>query len=157
MNEIYMKEALLEAKKAMDIEEVPIGAVIVKNGEIIARAHNLRELSKDPTSHAEVLAIRKASEILGGWRLTGCDLYVTVEPCPMCAGAIMLSRIDRLIIGTMDPKGGAVGSILNIVEDERFNHYTEVIRGVLKEECAGMMKMFFKKLRRRNKNPKEKL
>lgn len=149
MNEIYMKEALLEAKKAMEIEEVPIGAVIVKNGEIIARAHNLRETSKDPTSHAEILAIRKAAEALGGWRLTGCDLYVTVEPCPMCAGAIMLSRIDRLIIGTMDPKGGAVGSILNIVEDDRFNHQTEVIRGVLKEECAGMMKEFFRYLRRK--------
>ncbi|MCT4605660.1 MAG: tRNA adenosine(34) deaminase TadA [Marinisporobacter sp.] len=149
MNEIYMKEALLEAKKAMEIEEVPIGAVIVKNGKIIARAHNLRETSKDPTSHAEILAIRKASEAVGGWRLTGCDLYVTVEPCPMCAGAIMLSRMDRLIIGTMDPKGGAVGSILNIVEDERFNHQTEVIRGVLKEECAGMMKEFFRYLRRK--------
>ncbi|QZY54905.1 tRNA adenosine(34) deaminase TadA [Crassaminicella profunda] len=149
MKEIYMQQALLEAKKAMEIEEVPIGAVIVRKGEIIARAHNLRETSKDPTSHAEILAIRKASEVLGGWRLTGCDLYVTVEPCPMCAGAIMLSRIDRLVIGTMDPKGGAVGSILNIVEDERFNHQTEVIRGIMQEECATMMKEFFRKLRKR--------
>ncbi|QXM07078.1 tRNA adenosine(34) deaminase TadA [Crassaminicella indica] len=149
MERIYMKEALIEAKKAMEIEEVPIGAVIVKDGNIIARAHNLRERSKDPTSHAEILAIREASKALGGWRLIGCDLYVTVEPCPMCAGAIMLSRIDRLIIGTMDPKGGAAGSILNIVEDERFNHQTEVIRGVMQEECAAVMKEFFRNLRKR--------
>ncbi|QEK13539.1 nucleoside deaminase [Crassaminicella thermophila] len=147
-----MKEALIEAQKAMQLEEVPIGAVIVKNGEIIARAHNLRETEKDPTAHAEILAIRKASQVLGGWRLMGCDLYVTVEPCPMCAGAIMLARIDRLIIGTMDPKGGAAGSILNIPENDKFNHKTEVVRGILQEECSAIMKEFFKLLRSKKKS-----
>ncbi|TCO77432.1 tRNA adenosine(34) deaminase TadA [Marinisporobacter balticus] len=147
MGKNYMKQALIEAQKAMELEEVPIGAVIVKNGEIIARAHNLRETDKDPTAHAELLAIRKASQFLGGWRLTGCTLYVTVEPCPMCAGAIMLSRIDKLVIGTMDPKGGAAGSLLNIPEDDRLNHQTEVVRGVLQEECANIMKVFFRRLR----------
>lgn len=149
MLETYMKEALKEAQKAKELKEVPIGAVIVKDGEIIARAHNLRETGKDPTAHAEVLAIKKASEVLGGWRLMGCDMYVTVEPCPMCAGAIMLSRIEKLVIGTMDPKGGAAGSILNIPEDDRFNHTTEVVRGILQEECSGIMKQFFKFLRSR--------
>lgn len=149
MKEAYMKEALEEAQKAMKLEEVPIGAVIVKNGEIIGRGHNLRETAKDPTAHAEILAIRQAAKVLGGWRLMGCELYVTVEPCPMCAGAIMLARIDRLIIGAMDQKGGAAGSLLNIPEDQRFNHTTEVVRGVLEEECAAMMKEFFKKLRNR--------
>ncbi|MBF8982831.1 nucleoside deaminase [Lutibacter sp. B2] len=149
MLEYYMKEALKEAEKAKALKEVPIGAVIVKNGEIIARAHNLRETDKDPTAHAEVLAIKKASKVLGGWRLMGCEMYVTVEPCPMCAGAIMLSRIEKLVIGTMDPKGGAAGSILNIPEDDRFNHTTEVVRGILQEECSGIMKEFFKVLRSR--------
>ncbi|WP_148808037.1 tRNA adenosine(34) deaminase TadA [Crassaminicella thermophila] len=152
MEQTYMKEALIEAQKAMQLEEVPIGAVIVKNGEIIARAHNLRETEKDPTAHAEILAIRKASQVLGGWRLMGCDLYVTVEPCPMCAGAIMLARIDRLIIGTMDPKGGAAGSILNIPENDKFNHKTEVVRGILQEECSAIMKEFFKLLRSKKKS-----
>ncbi|WZL73312.1 tRNA adenosine(34) deaminase TadA [Clostridiaceae bacterium 35-E11] len=147
MKETYMREALIEAQKAMVLEEVPIGAVIVKNGEIIGRGHNLRETTKDPTAHAEILAIRQAAEVLGGWRLMSCELYVTIEPCPMCAGAIMLARIDRLIIGAMDQKGGAAGSLLNIPEDQRFNHTTEVERGVLEEECVSMMKTFFRKLR----------
>ncbi|WP_129600675.1 tRNA adenosine(34) deaminase TadA [Anaerophilus nitritogenes] len=147
MIEKYMREALREAKKAMELEEVPIGAVIVKDGQIIARAHNLRETFKDPIAHAEILAIQKAAKFLGGWRLSGCDLYVTVEPCPMCAGAIILSRIDTLVIGTMDPKGGGAGSLFNIPEDNRLNHQTKVIRGILKNECAQLMKDFFKYLR----------
>lgn len=147
MEAYFMKEALQEAEKAKSIGEVPIGAVIVKNDEIIARAHNLREIDKDPTAHAEMLAIKKASEVVGGWRLSGCDLYVTIEPCPMCAGAIMLSRIDRLIIGAMDKKGGAAGSILNIPEDDRFNHVTKVVKGVLEDQCSLIMKEFFRELR----------
>ncbi|SHJ59346.1 tRNA(adenine34) deaminase [Geosporobacter subterraneus DSM 17957] len=148
MDEFFMQEALKEAAKAMERKEVPIGAVVVKDGVVIARGYNLRETAKDPTAHAEILAIREASQVLGGWRLHGCDLYVTIEPCPMCAGAIMMARIDRLIIGAMDPKAGAAGSLLNIPEDERFNHQTEIIQGVLEEECAGIMKAFFKELRK---------
>ena len=140
-------EALKEAKKAFELGEIPIGAVIVKDEEIIARGHNLREVTKDPTAHAEIIAIRRASEVLGGWRLTNCDLYVTIEPCPMCAGAIMMSRINKLFIGSMDPKGGAAGSLYNIVNDDRLNHRTEIIYDVLRDECSSIMKEFFKKLR----------
>ena len=147
MQEYYMKQALLEAQKAMEIMEVPIGAVVVKDDEIIGRGYNLRETSKDPTAHAEILAIRQASQAIGGWRLSDCDLYVTIEPCPMCAGAILLSRIRTLVIGAMDAKGGAAGSLLNIPEDERFNHKTEIITGVLEEECSYIMKQFFRELR----------
>jgi tRNA(adenine34) deaminase len=147
VKEYYMREALKEAQKAMELKEVPIGAVVVHGDKIIARAHNLRETSKDPTAHAEILAIRQASQVLGGWRLFNCDLYVTIEPCPMCAGAIMLSRIKTLIIGAMDKKGGAAGSLLNIPQDERFNHRTEIISGVLEEECSSIMKEFFRELR----------
>ncbi len=142
-----MMEALKEAKKAFELGEIPIGAVIVKDEEIIARGHNLREVTKDPTAHAEIIAIRRASEVLGGWRLTNCDLYVTIEPCPMCAGAIMMSRINKLFIGSMDPKGGAAGSLYNIVNDDRLNHRTEIIYDVLRDECSSIMKEFFKKLR----------
>lgn len=149
MNEFFMQEALKEAAKAMELKEVPIGAVVVKDGEIIARGYNLRETSKDPTAHAEIIAIREAARVLGGWRLHGCDLYVTIEPCPMCAGAILMARIDRLIVGAMDPKAGAAGSLLNIPEDERFNHQTEVVSGVLEEACSEMMKSFFRELRKR--------
>lgn len=150
MQEYYMREALIEAQKAMDLKEVPIGAVIVYDDKIIARAHNLRETAKDPTAHAEILAIRQASQVLGGWRLPNCDLYVTIEPCPMCAGAVMLARIRKLIIGAMDKKGGAAGSLLNIPGDDRFNHNTEIITGVLEEECASIMKEFFKELRNKS-------
>jgi tRNA(adenine34) deaminase len=144
----FMGEALDEAQKAFDLKEVPIGAVVVKDGVIVGRGHNLRETAKDPTAHAEMIAIREASKTLGGWRLMDCDLYVTIEPCPMCAGAVMLSRIKRLIIGAMDPKGGAVGSLLSIPEDERFNHQTEIIRGIREEECSGIMKDFFREIRK---------
>ncbi len=149
MKEFYMKEALKEAKKAFELNEIPIGAVIVKDNEIIARGHNLRESTKDPTAHAEILAIRKASAVLGGWRLTTCDLYVTIEPCPMCAGAIIMARINKLFIGSMDFKGGAAGSLYNIVNDDRLNHRTEVVYNVLNNECSNIIKEFFKKLRER--------
>ena len=129
--------------------EVPIGAVIVRGDEIIAAAHNLVETSKDPTAHAEMLAIRQAAERLGGWRLTGCHMYVTVEPCSMCAGAIVWARIEKLFIGTDDPKGGACGSIFNSPQEQKLNHYTEIETGLLREECSEIMKTFFKKLRDR--------
>lgn len=142
-----MEEALQEARKAAAEGEVPIGAVIVREGEIIARAHNQTEQDKDPTAHAEMLAIRKAAEYLGGWRLIGCSMFVTTEPCSMCAGAIVWSRIEKLYIGTMDPKAGACGSLMNIPQDSRLNHYVEIETGLMREECAGLMKDFFRKLR----------
>jgi len=147
MNEFFMKKALEEARKAFDKDEVPVGAVIVRNGEIIAAAHNCRELSKDATAHAEILAIREACEVLGGWRLIGCDMYVTLEPCSMCSGAILQARIERLFIGAMDPKGGAAGSMLNLFEDYHFNHKTEVVKGILEDECSRILKEFFKRKR----------
>ncbi|NLX69343.1 MAG: nucleoside deaminase [Clostridiales bacterium] len=139
-----MEQALEEAQKAYDMGEVPIGAVIVKDGIIIARGHNLRETYKDPTLHAEMVAIREAAEKLGGWRLSGCELYVTLEPCPMCAGAIIQSRIERVIFGAMDPKGGCAGSLYNLLADSRFNHRAEVVSGVMEEECRRIIQIFFK-------------
>ncbi|WIF95913.1 tRNA adenosine(34) deaminase TadA [Caminicella sporogenes] len=147
MKEYFMKEALIEAKKAFEIGEVPIGAVIVRKNEIIARGYNLRETLKDPTAHAEIIAIKKAAQVLSSWRLTDCELYVTIEPCAMCAGAIVLSRLNKLVIGAMDPKGGAAGSLYNIVNDERLNHRVEVIYGILESECSEIMKKFFRQLR----------
>ena len=143
----FMEEAFQEARKAAAEGEVPIGAVIVREGEIIARAHNKTEQDKDPTAHAEMLAIREAATHLGGWRLTGCSMFVTTEPCSMCAGAIVWSRIEKLYIGTMDPKAGACGSLMNIPQDSRLNHYVEIETGLMREECAGLMKDFFRKLR----------
>ena len=145
--EEYMLEALKEANAAAAEGEVPIGAVIVRGGEIIARAHNRTEQAKDPTAHAEILAIREAAARLGGWRLPGCSMYVTVEPCSMCAGAIVWSRIERLYIGAMDPKAGACGSLYNIPCDSRLNHNVEIETGLLGEECSRLMKDFFRKLR----------
>lgn len=143
----FMEEAFKEARKAAAEGEVPIGAVIVREGEVIARAHNRTEQDKDPTAHAEMLAIREAAKHLGGWRLTGCSMFVTTEPCSMCAGAIVWSRIEKLYIGTMDPKAGACGSLMNIPQDSRLNHYVEIETGLMREECAGLMKDFFRKLR----------
>ena len=143
----FMEEAFKEARKAAVEGEVPIGAVIVREGEVIARAHNRTEQDKDPTAHAEMLAIREAAKHLGGWRLTGCSMFVTTEPCSMCAGAIVWSRIEKLYIGTMDPKAGACGSRMNIPQDSRLNHYVEIETGLMREECAGLMKDFFRKLR----------
>ena len=148
-NKAFMAEALKEAALAAEMGEVPIGAVIVRGDEIIAAAHNLVETSKDPTAHAEMLAIRQAAARLGGWRLTGWHMYVTVEPCSMCAGAIVWARIEKLFIGTDDPKGGACGSIFNIPQEKKLNHYTEIETGLLREECSEIMKTFFKKLRDR--------
>ncbi len=145
--EEFMKEALRQAEAAGQLGEVPIGAVIVRDGEIIARGHNLTETRKDPTAHAEMNAIRAAAERLGGWRLPGCEMYVTCEPCSMCAGALVWSRIERLYIGAMDPKAGACGSLYNIIEDTRLNHRIEVERGILEEECAETLRSFFRELR----------
>lgn len=145
----YMKEALEEAKKAFELGEVPVGAVIVKDDQIISRAHNLTETMKDPTAHAEMLAIRKAAEALGGWRLIGCSMYVTLEPCSMCAGAIVWSRIEHLHIGALDPKAGACGSVLNIVDNEKLNHRVHVEHGIMEEECSQILKKFFAELRER--------
>lgn len=156
---IYMKEALKEAQKAYELGEVPVGAVIVKDGEIVARGHNMTETLKDPTAHAEMAAIKQAAHKLGGWRLKGCSMYVTCEPCSMCAGAIVWSRLEKLYIGTMDPKGGACGSVFNIVQEKRLNHFVEVETGVLETECSDIMKNFFRELRKRgfkwdkHKNP----
>jgi len=143
----YMEEALQEAKKAAAMGEIPVGAVIVKDGQIIARGHNRTETDRDPTAHAEMIAIRQAAEVLGGWRLPGCSLYVTLEPCSMCAGAIVWSRIERLVIGTMDPKGGACGSVFNIVQEPRLNHHVDIETGCMQEACADLMKGFFRDLR----------
>jgi len=144
---LYMREAIIEARKAEAIGEVPIGAVIVRRGEIIARGHNLRETQLDPTAHAEMIAIKKASERLGAWRLLDCTLYVTLEPCPMCAGAIVQSRIERVVYGTPDPKAGCAGTLMNLLQEPRFNHLALVASGVLQEECAGMLSHFFRRLR----------
>ncbi len=150
-----MSAALEEAKKAAAMGEIPIGAVIVKDGEIIAGAHNMTESSKDPTAHAEILAIRNAAAKLGGWRLSGCLMFVTAEPCSMCAGAIVLSRIKKLYIGTMDPKAGACGSVFNIPQEQRLNHFTEIETGLMQEECSRIMKDFFKQLRKKKSEEKQ--
>lgn len=152
---IFMAEALKEAEKAAEMGEVPIGAVIVRDGEIIAKGHNMTESTKDPTAHAEMLAIRQASQKLGGWRLIGCSMYVTAEPCSMCAGAIVWSRIEKLFIGTMDPKAGACGSVFNIPQEKKLNHFVEIETGVMEEECAQIMKDFFRKLRSKNNKRSE--
>ena len=143
----YMRLALKEAQKAYDGDEVPIGAVIVCGGSIIGRAHNQIKLLKDPTAHAEILAITQAAAALNNERLTGAAIYVTIEPCPMCAGALILARVDRLIYGASDPKTGACGSIMNIPANKSLNHRIKITRGVLEEECASLMKDFFEKLR----------
>ncbi len=150
----YMLEAINEAKKAEAINEVPIGAVIVYNGEIIARAHNLRESEQKATAHAELLAIDQACKRLGTWRLEDTELFVTLEPCPMCSGAIILSRIKRVVYGAKDPKGGCAGTLMNLLQDERFNHNSEVIAGVLDKECGELLSAFFKNLRERKKKEK---
>lgn len=150
-----MFAALKEAEKAASMGEVPVGAVIVKNGEIISRAHNMTGALMDPTAHAEIIAIRKAASRLGGWRLPGCEMFVTAEPCSMCAGAIVLARIKKLYIGTMDPKAGACGSLFNIPQDSRLNHFTEIQTGLMQEECSLIMKDFFKQLRKKKSEEKQ--
>ena len=146
-----MKEALKEAKKAYDKLEVPVGCVIVKDNKILAKAHNLKEMKNDATKHAEILAIQRASKKINSWRLLDCEMYVTLEPCSMCAGAIVNSRIKKLYIGALDGKTGAVGSVLNLLEDYKFNHKVEVKKGILQLECETMLKQFFKELREMKK------
>jgi len=148
-NEKYMKEAIRQAKKALALDEVPIGCVIVYEGKIIGRGYNRRNTDKSTLAHAEMLAIKKASRKINDWRLEGCTLYVTLEPCQMCAGAIVQARIPRVVIGSMNPKAGCGGSVLNLLEEERFNHQAEVVRGVLEEECSALLTDFFKTLRKK--------
>ncbi|MCH4427587.1 MULTISPECIES: tRNA adenosine(34) deaminase TadA [Staphylococcus] len=146
-DEYYMKLAIEEAKKAQKLGEVPIGAIIVKNNEVIASAHNLRETAQLPTAHAEHIAIERASKVVGSWRLEECKLYVTLEPCVMCAGAIVMSRIPKVVYGATDSKGGCSGSLMNLLEESRFNHRAEVIKGVLEQECGDLLRNFFRELR----------
>jgi tRNA(adenine34) deaminase len=147
MDRQFIREAMIEAEKAARIGEVPIGAVIVYDGEVVARAHNLRETTGDPTAHAELLVLRAAAERKHHWRLTDTTLYVTLEPCPMCAGAIVLARVKRLVYGACDPKAGAAGTLMNIVQDSRLNHQVEVASGVLATECGQILKDFFRNRR----------
>lgn len=153
--ERFMKEAIRQAKKARALEEVPIGCVIVYEGKIIARGYNRRNTDKNTLSHAELNAIRKASRKLGDWRLEGCTMYVTLEPCQMCSGAIVQSRMTRVVVGCMNPKAGCAGSILNLLDMPEFNHQVELTTGVMEEECSQMMKSFFKELREARKKKKQ--
>ena len=145
----YMQAAIEEAKKAQNLGEVPIGAVIVKDGEIIARGYNLRETSQLSNAHAEMIAIAKANEMVGSWRLEDCTLYVTLEPCPMCAGAIVQSRIPTVVFGAHDPKGGCCGTIYNLLDESKFNHRCELVSVVLEEECGQLLSDFFRNLRQK--------
>ncbi|MDP4170109.1 MAG: tRNA adenosine(34) deaminase TadA, partial [Bacillota bacterium] len=154
-DEYFMREAIKEAEKAQTLNEVPIGAVLVLNGEIISRAHNLRECEQNAVAHAELLAIDKACREQGTWRLEEATLYVTLEPCPMCAGAIILSRVKRVVYGASDPKAGCAGTLMNLLEDERFNHQCEVAKGILEEECGSMISHFFRGIRERKKLEKK--
>ena len=153
-DEKYMAQAIRQAKKAAAIDEVPIGCVIVHEDKIIARAYNRRNIDSSTLAHAEIMAIKKASKKLGDWRLEECTMYVTLEPCPMCAGAIVQARIPKVVIGAMNPKAGCAGSILDMFQVKQFNHQVEAEHGVLEEECRTMMKEFFKNLRKRKKEEK---
>lgn len=155
IQEKYMKEALKQAKKAYALGEVPIGCVIVHEGQIIGRGYNRRNTDKNTLAHAEITAINKASKKIGDWRLEECTLYVTLEPCQMCAGAIVQARIPEVVMGCMNPKAGCAGSILNILDMPEFNHQVQVTRGILEQECSDMLKKFFSELRIRNKQEKE--
>lgn len=155
-DEKYMREALKQAKKAYDLNETPIGCVIVHKGKIIGRGYNRRNTDKNPLAHAEITAIKKASRKIGDWRLEDCTLYVTLEPCPMCAGAIVQARVESVVAGCMNPKAGCAGSVLNILDTAGFNHQVKLRTGVLGEECSALMKEFFKELRRHQKMKKQK-
>lgn len=150
-DEKYMKEAMKQAKKAAAIEEVPIGCVIVYKEKIIARGYNKRNLKKNTLAHAEILAMNKASKVIGDWRLEDCTMYVTLEPCPMCAGAIVQARIPKVVIGSMNPKAGCAGSVLNVLQTEGLNHQVDIESGVLGEECSCMLSDFFRELRKLKK------
>lgn len=155
-DEKFMKEAIRQAKKAGEIGDVPIGCVIVFQNKIIARGYNKRNKNKTVLAHAELLAMSKACKKIGDWRLEDCTMYITLEPCQMCAGAIVQARIPRVVIGSMNPKAGCGGSILNLLEMEEFNHQVEVTRGVMEEECSQMLSAFFRELRKKQKEKKEK-
>ncbi|THE09547.1 nucleoside deaminase [Bacillus timonensis] len=154
-DEYYMKLAIEQAKKAAAINEVPIGAVLVINDEVIASAHNLRETQQRSIAHAELLAIDAACKQIGFWRLENATLYVTLEPCAMCSGAIVLSRVNRVVYGASDPKGGCAGTLMNLLQEQRFNHQAEVISGVCEEECGQLLSSFFKEIRRKRKEEKK--
>lgn len=151
-DEYFMRQAMRQALKARALDEVPIGCVIVKGGKIIARGYNRRNTDRSAAAHAEISAIRKAGQKLGDWRLEGCTIYITLEPCQMCAGAIIQARMDRCVIACMNPKAGCAGSLLNVLEDERFNHQAEVTRGVLEQECSQMLKDYFRELREKKRH-----
>ncbi|USD79185.1 tRNA adenosine(34) deaminase TadA [Bacillus safensis] len=155
-DEQFMQEAISEALKAEQIGEVPIGAIIVVDDQIVSRAHNLRESEQRSIAHAELLAIDEACKATGSWRLEDAVLYVTLEPCPMCAGAIVLSRVKKIVFGAYDPKGGCAGTLMNLLDDERFNHQSEVIGGVLENQCGELLSQFFRNLRQRKKQAKSK-
>lgn len=150
-DESFMKQAVKQAKKGYDKLETPIGCVIVHEDKIIARGYNKRNMKKNTLAHAEILAINKASKVLGDWRLEDCTMYVTLEPCPMCAGAIVQARIPRVVIGSMNPKAGCAGSVLNLLQQDGLNHQVEITKGVLAEECSGLMTSFFRELRKKKK------
>ena len=154
IEEHYMKEAIRQAKKAAALKEVPIGCVIVYDGRIIARGYNRRTVDKNVLAHAEIIAMRRACRILGDWRLEGCTMYVTLEPCPMCAGAIVQARIPKVVIGCMNPKAGCAGSVMNLLQIEGFNHQVKITEGVLEEECSEMLSTFFRELREKKKQAK---
>lgn len=147
LHQDWMGLALKQAQLAFEQGEVPIGAILVRDGQLIAAAHNEKEQRKDPTAHAEILVIQRAAEAIGSWRLTGADLYVTLEPCPMCAGAILQSRVQKLIYGASDLKGGATGSVMNVLDYQLWNHRVDVLAGIREDECALILKNFFKRLR----------
>ena len=150
-DEKYMKAAIAQAKKARKLLETPIGCVIVRDGRIIARGYNRRNTEHNTLAHAEIKAIKKACRIVGDWRLEGCTMYVTLEPCPMCAGALVQSRIDKVVIGAMNPKAGCAGSVMNILDTQGLNHRVDIETGVLRDECAALMSDFFKELRQSKK------
>ncbi len=154
-DEKYMKEAMKQARKAAAIEEVPIGCVIVYEGRVIGRGYNKRNLKKNTLAHAEIIAMNKASKVIGDWRLEDCTMYVTLEPCPMCAGAIVQARIPKVVIGSMNPKAGCAGSVLNVLQTEGFNHQVEIETGVLGAECSEMLSGFFRELRKIKKARKK--
>ena len=157
IDEKYMRQAIRQAKKAYDLDETPIGCVIVHEGQVIGRGYNRRNTDKNPLAHAEITAIRKASRKIGDWRLEECTLYVTLEPCQMCAGAIVQSRVARVVVGCMNPKAGCAGSILNLLDMKEFNHQVQLETGVMEEECSALMKEFFKELRMKQKMRKKSL
>lgn len=155
IKEEWMRVAIEEAKKAEALAEVPIGAIVVHQGQIIGRGHNLRETTQNATTHAEMIAIQEACKAIGSWRLEETQLYVTLEPCPMCSGAMILSRVKEVYFGAYDPKGGTAGTLMNLLEDERFNHQAEVEGGILEEECGELLSVFFRNLRAKKKKLKK--